>query len=48
MVYDSWTFSLIDTPGTTVKNEASKRRTPLHARLIDHGFPSYVDQKEAR
>jgi integrase len=37
-----------DTRGTTVKNEASKRRTPLHSRLVDHGLLSYVDQIRKR
>lgn len=27
-----------------MKNEASKRKTPLHSRLVDHGLLAYVGQ----
>ena len=41
-----WYFDITpdEERGTRVKNEASKRRTPLHSRLVDLGFLSYVDQ----
>ena len=41
-----WYFDITpdEERGTRVKNEASKRRTPLHSHLIQSGFLSYVEK----
>jgi integrase len=41
-----WYFDITpdEERGTRVKNEASRRRTPLHSHLIQSGFLSYVEQ----